>query len=157
LADAGLTRDRWLAVVGVDSETRVHVKIMKKGNNPEFVFNAKKDLKNNWDDNKIEQPKESRETGDGTVPFEGAIPKFLNLENLVCVTPDDYDFWEFKDKGLTKVGGFHGILPNMNMLHRLIVRFFKNAPDTRHSTWGRPAPEVSIAEWAPPLKLDLPK
>jgi len=157
LADAGLSPDRWLAVVGVDSETRVHVKIEMKGKNPEFVFNEKDDLKNMWNDDILEQPKASRETGDGTVPFEGAIPKFLNLENLVCVTPDDYGFWELKDKALTKFGGFHGILPNMNMLHRLIVRFFKNIPDTRHSTWGRPAPGVTKKDWDPPLRLDPPK
>ena len=82
LEDAGLTPDKWLAVVGVDSKTRVHVKIKKKGNNPEFVFNAKNDLKNKWKENKIEQSKEARETGDGTVPFEGAVPKFLNWKTL---------------------------------------------------------------------------
>jgi pimeloyl-ACP methyl ester carboxylesterase len=153
LKDAGLTPDRWLAVVGVDAETRVHIEIKKRGKNPEFYFDADEDLKNNWGKKKL-PIQEQRQTGDGTVPFEGAIPNFLNLENLVCVTPDDYEFWELKDKGLTKIGGFHGILPNMNMLHRLIARFFKNAPDRRKNTWGLPAPGVDPdTEWKPPLDL----
>ncbi len=44
----------------------------------------------------------------------------------------------------------------MNMLYRLIERFFKNTPNTRKSTWGRPAPGVKIVDWKPPLKLGLP-
>ncbi len=49
------------------------------------------------------------------------------------------------------MAGFHGILPNMNMLHRLIVRFLKNEADNRKSTWGEKAPGVK--EWNPPVKL----
>ena len=153
LKDAGLSADKWLAVVGVDAETRVHIEIKKRGRNPEFYFDAAVDLRNNWGKTKLPL-EEQRQTGDGTVPFEGAIPKFLDLENLVCIVPDDYEFWEIKDKGLTKIGGFHGILPNMNMLHRLITRFFKNAPNTRKNTWGLPAPGVDWkTEWKPPLDL----
>ena len=134
--------------MGVDSVTRVHLKIIKKGKSPQFVLSSS-DRKNNWDS---KDPKDNRrQTGDGTVPFEGAVPKFLNLENLVCVTPDDYGYWEIKDKVLTKVGGFHGIMCNMNMLHRLVVRFFKNAPDRRQNTWGRRAP--GVINWKPPLPL----
>jgi hypothetical protein len=94
----------------------------------------------------------SEATGDGTVPFLGAEPAFLKRANLVCVTPDDYGYWELQDKTMTKVGGgFHGILPNMNMLHRLIVRFVTNAPDPHGKTWGRPAPGVDGGMWDPPI------
>jgi len=130
----------------------VHLKIIQKRGNPEFYFDAKTDLINKWEST---DPNEQRMTGDGTVPFEGAIPKFLNINNLVCVTPEDYEFWELVDKGLTKVGGFHGILPNMNMLHRLIVRFLKDIPDKYKNTWGTPAPGVPRAEWDPPLSLKM--
>jgi hypothetical protein len=44
-------------------------------------------------------------------------------------------------------------LPNTNMLHRLIVRFFSDRSDNRKTTWGRPAPEIDKKEWDPPLKL----
>jgi len=86
------------------------------------------------------------------VPFEGAVPPFLNEENLLCVTPDDYGYWELGDKVLSKVAGFHGILPNMNMVHRLIVRFFKDQDDRRGNTWGRRAPGVQ--NWDPPISLN---
>lgn len=149
LADAGLTSERWLAVVGVDSVTRVHLKIIKRGTSPQFVLQSS-DRRNNWDP-KGYSTKERRFTGDGTVPFEGAIPKFLNEENLVCVSPDDYGYWELEDKALSKIGGFHGILPNMNMIHRLIVRFLSDKPDKHGNTWGRRAP--GVVDWNPPLKL----
>jgi hypothetical protein len=90
-------------------------------------------------------------TGDGTVPFEGAVPSFLKEENLVCVTPDDYGYWELQDRAMTKIAGFHGILPNMNMLHRMIVRFFTNRSDYHKNTWGRRAP--GVARWNPPIQL----
>ena len=96
---------------------------------------------------------EKRLTGDGTVPYDGAVPKFLKEQNLVLVTPDDYGYWEVKDQALALAAGFHGILPNMNMLHRLIVRFFTDRPDKRKSTWGRPAPGVDKKDWDPPLTL----
>ena len=48
--------------------------------------------------------------------------------------------------------GLHGILPNMNMLRRLIVRHFTGREDSRCNTWGRRAPGVGKKDWAPPLK-----
>lgn len=151
LSDAGMSADRWLAVVGVDSITRVRLKIVKSGGLPEFDFKTS-DRDNKWFPARITDP-ECRLTGDGTVPFEGAVPKFLAPENLVCVTPDDYGYWEIGDKVLTEVGGFHGIMPKMNMLHRLLVRFFTDAPDKRDNTWGRRAPGVADGTWKPPLAL----
>ena len=147
LKNAGLNKDRWLAVVGVDSETRVKLKISKVGKSPNFELSSD-DRMNKW--NSIDEI-ERRQTGDGTVPFEGAIPKFLKEENLVCVSPDDFGYWEIQDKALTKIAGFHGMLPNMNMLHRLIVRFFKDKDDPRGNTWGRPAPGIAKQNWDPPL------
>ncbi len=147
LADLGLTEKDWLAVVGVDAVTRIRIKIMERSGSPDFDLSSK-DRDNKWGNKDATL---SRITGDGTVPYEGAVPKFLKEENLVCVTPDDYGYWELQDRLLTKVSGFHGILPNMNMLHRLIVRFFTGRPDKHNNTWGRRPPGVK--EWQPPLKL----
>ncbi len=55
---------------------------------------------------------------------------------------------------MLKAAGFHGILPNMNMLHRLITRFFTGQPDRYGNTWGWLPPGVSEGEWDPPLKLN---
>jgi pimeloyl-ACP methyl ester carboxylesterase len=147
LAHAGLDEKRWMAVIGVNSETRVKLTIIKKDSKVDFKI-ASGDRDNQW-----KSPNQAlrRLTGDGTVPYEGAIPPFLKEENLICVTPEDYGYWEVQDKALSSVAGFHGILPNMNMLHRLIVRFLKDMDDERGNTWGQKAPGVD--KWNPPLKL----
>lgn len=143
LAEAGLTPADWLAVVGCGAKTRVSLKIAVNEGNPLFEFQGS-DRRDEWPAN--------ANTGDGTVPFLGAEPAFLDRANLVCVTPDDYGYWELQDKALTKYGGgFHGILPNMNMLHRLIVRFVTDAPDPHGKTWGRPAPGITQQSWKPPI------
>lgn len=147
LADAGLDEKRWMAIVGVNSETRVKLNIIKKHGKVDFNI-ASGDRDNQW--NSSDQTLR-RLTGDGTVPYEGAIPQFLKEENLICVSPQDYGYWEVQDKVLSAVAGFHGILPNMNMLHRLIVRFLKDKEDERGNTWGQKAPGVD--KWNPPLKL----
>jgi pimeloyl-ACP methyl ester carboxylesterase len=148
LDDAGLTSDRWLAVVGVGSETRVRMNLIKRDGGYRFDLSSK-DRQQEWEN---PDPIKKRLTGDGTVPYEGAVPPFLQEKDLVLVTPDDYGYWEVQDKLLTKVGGFHGILPNMDMLHRLIVRFFTGTGDEYCNTWGRPAP--GVIEWDPPLKFN---
>lgn len=145
LAEAGLNADDWLCVVGVDAVTRVHLQIVKRAGAPDFAFRTA-DRMNEWE-NKDQARRHL--TGDGTVPFAGAVPKFLDPANLVCVTPGDFGYWEIADKALVKVAGFHGILPNMNLLHRLIVRHFTGRPDRHGNTWGRRAPGVT--DWQPPI------
>jgi len=147
LKKAGLRPDDWLCVVGVDSVTRVRLNVVRRGRNPDFELRSS-DSTNQWRDTSGD-PDVRRMTGDGTVPFEGAIPPFLQLANLVCVTPDDFGYWEIQDRVTASAAGFHGILPNMDMLHRLIVRHFTGAPDRRGNTWGRPAPGVSADTWGP--------
>jgi hypothetical protein len=148
LAAAGLGPDDWLCVAGVDSVTRVRMKVRATAAGPDFEFRSE-DRENRWPSGKT--PTERRQTGDGTVPFEGALPDFLPEEKIVCVTPDDYKYWEIQDRVVSGVAGFHGILPNMDMLHRLIVRHFTGRADSRGNTWGRPVPGVK--SWQPPLPL----
>ena len=145
LSNAGLRTKDWLCVIGVNAETRVRLKVVKVGTKPEFSFRSD-DRTDFWEE-KGASDQERRLTGDGTVPFEGAVPKFLPYESLVCVTPSDYGYWELADKAATRFGGFHGILPNMNMLHRLIVRHFTGWPDSHRNTWGRKPPGVSSDDW----------
>jgi pimeloyl-ACP methyl ester carboxylesterase len=150
LKKAGLKTTDWLAVIGVDADTRVDLKVTNTSSGPAFEFHQK-DRTNKWSE---PDALTRRRTGDGTVPFEGAIPPFLPYESLVCVTPGDFGFWEIADKAAVQVGGFHGILPNMNMLQLLITRFFTDRPDNHGATWGRPPPGVDKAAWRPPLQLD---
>jgi len=148
LAQTGLQAEDWLCVVGVNTETRVRLQIVRlPDGTPDFRFHAE-DRANQWND---PVPENRAFTGDGTVPFAGALPAFLKPENLVCVTPDDYGYWEVLDKMKVTIGGFHGLMANMDMLHRLIVRHFTGAADTHENTWGRRAP--GVASWEPPLPL----
>ncbi len=148
LDQAGMTDADWLCVVGVDCTTRVRLDVIRRPDgSPDFQFHSS-DRDNQWS---ASLPADRVFTGDGTVPFDGAVPFFLDKENLVCVSPDDFGYWEVQDKLTTSVAGFHGILPNMDMLHRLIVRHLTGAPDTHENTWGRRAP--GVATWRPPLPL----
>lgn len=139
LASAGLDESRWLPIVGVGTKTRVHIRIEAHRGRPQFRFDEDADLDDRWGRGDAAN---QRRTGDGTVPYEGAVAPFLPEANLVLVTPDDFEFWELKDKALTGVGGFHGILPNMNMLQRLVIRYLRGDPDRYDNTWGRKAPGV---------------
>ena len=85
---------------------------------------------------------------------KSAQPNFLALENLVCVTPEDYGYWEVQDRVVAGLAGFHAILCNMDMLHRLIVRYFTGKPDVGNNTWGYPAPGVTPKKWKPPLNIN---
>lgn len=145
LAKCKLAPDDWLCVVGTDSVTRTHLAVKGSAGKPDFDFKAS-DRQNGWGN-----PPIAEMTGDGTVPFQGALPKFLPREKLVCVTPDDYGYWEIQDKVTTKLAGFHGILPNMNMLHRLIVVHFTDRKDVHGNIWGRRAPGVPKDGWKPPI------
>jgi hypothetical protein len=149
LADAGLSAKDWLCVAGVNSKTRVALNIETKGGKPQFDLRSS-DRDNKWDP---ENDVQDVATGDGTVPFPGAMPSFIAAQAMVCVTPDDFGYWEIQDRLTAGVAGFHGILPNMDMLHRLLVRFFTGRPDTRKNTWGRRAPGVKPGQWDPPLPL----
>jgi len=151
LSMSGLTEDRWLCITGVDSETRFKLAIRKSGRYPQFDFRSEH-RQNHWADPDVTK---HFETGDGTVPLRGALPPFLPRERVVCVRPTDFGYWEVADRTLTAAAGFHGLLPNMNMLHRLIVRYFKNETDSRQNTWGRPLPGVSRSAWKPPLRGGL--
>jgi pimeloyl-ACP methyl ester carboxylesterase len=148
LSTAGLKAEDWLCVVGANSTTRVRLVVKKTPQGPDFAFNSE-DREDLWVEGHT--PEERHQTGDGTVPFDGALPTFLGPETVVCVTPDDFGYWEVQDKVFSAIAGFHGILPNMDMLHRLIVRHFTGRPDSHGNTWGRPAP--GVAEWMPPLSL----
>jgi len=147
LATLGFDSGRWLCVVGVDSKTRVRMRVEREDGQPVFRLRSK-DRLNHWG-HKTEAMRKL--TGDGTVHFKAAVPAFLPYESLVCVSPDDYGYWELADRATTKLAGFHGILPNMNMLHRLLVRHFTGRGDPRGNTWGRPAPGVAKNKWKPPV------
>lgn len=138
----------WLAVVGVDSRTRVGLRVVPDEDEaPRFDFRST-ERRNDWDS---EDAEHRYGTGDGTVHLRGAIPPFLDESRIVCVAPGDFGYWEVRDRTLAKAVNFHGLLPTMNMLHRLIMRFLLDREDRYGNTWGRRLP--GVAQWRPPLKL----
>jgi hypothetical protein len=151
LSKAGLRPEDWLCVAGADSVTRVKLKIKKTPQGPQFDLGSDYRL-NLWKKN-MDSPTEWYSTGDGTVPLASAVPTFLKPENVVCVTPDDYGYWEVQDKVTAAVAGLHAIIANMDMLHRMIVRHFTGRADFAGNTWGSPAPGVSNVQWRPPMTL----
>lgn len=146
LSQAGLEEHAWLCLVGVDSKTRVGLKIEKKGGKPLFDLSGDHRL-NDWGHS---DPQRHIFTGDGTVPYSGAEPGFIGRENVVCLRPDDFGYWEFADKVLLRLAGFHAILPRLNLAQRLIVSHLRGKPTK--GVWGRPAPGISDSEWSPPIK-----
>ena len=144
-----VARDDWLAIAGVDAETRVGLRVEYDENGkPRFLLSSA-ERRNHWDADDAD-PTNRRHTGDGTVPLTAAIPPFLDESRLVCVTPGDFGYWELRDRALSGLAGFHGLLPKMNMLHRLILRFLLHKGDPYGSTWGRRLPGVEV--WNPPLE-----
>lgn len=151
LSQTNLKPEDFLCVVGVNSQTRVRMRISRTDGSPLFDLSSKYRL-NQWRMKGVKQT-EWRLTGDGTVPFEAALPNFLDVKNIVCVTPDDYGYWEVQDRLAASVAGFHAIICNMDMLHRMVVRHFTGRPDVGGNTWGYPAPGVSAKQWSPPLQM----
>lgn len=139
----------WLSIVGVDETTRPTMRIRSDGGAPWFEL---ADVRNEWHKGNAAN---AIYTGDNTVPYLGARSKFIPTEEVVCVAPADFGFWEFKDKLLEK-GGFHSSLPNMNLVQRLVVSHLRG--EIYGEVWGRPAPDLNISTtpWNPPI-AGLPK
>lgn len=148
LSCINLNKENWLAIVGVDAETRIGLDVERdcNGDGLRLKLDSTK-RQNNWDS---KDNQDRLNTGDGTVPLRGAVPNFLDENQLVCVTPDDFGYWEFRDKALTRLSGLHGILPNMNMLQKLVIRFITGKHNKyRDNTWGRRFP--GVYSWNPPV------
>ena len=132
-ADAAIRQDDWLAIIGVGEKTRVEMSVAGAGSDPRFVINEDQFV------NELGRRRAtSMRTGDGTVPLAGAIPPFLPASKLVCVKDDDLEFLELRDRLLAGLGGFHGLLPRVNLVQRLVTRHL--SPRYRGRVWGRRLP-----------------
>jgi len=136
----------WLSIIGVNAKTRVRMRITQDDDGAPRFDLGEGDVRDDW---KEAEPKTRIFTGDNTVPYLGARAKFVPTEQVVCVTPGDFSFWEFKDRLLENVG-LHSSLPNMNLVQRLVVSHFKN--QEYGEIWGRPAPDLPPkTAWDPPI------
>ena len=119
----GFAKGDWLSVVGVGYKTRVELGVSQSDNGPEFDLSPARIA----DDFDGETP--DWRTGDGTVPYDGAQPAFAGEIMMKWYSPHDFGLLELVDKGLTAVGGLHGIIPNMNALQSYLVDFFNGRLD----------------------------
>ena len=141
-SDAGLRQDDWLAILGVGEKTRVQMTINKDAHGPRFVIDEKQFV------NELgRQNRKSVRTGDGTVPLAGAMPPFLPSSRLVCVSDNDLEFLELRDRLLIGLGGFHGLLPRINVVQRLVMKHL--CPTYSGRVWGRRLPGART--WNPPI------
>lgn len=143
----GLDDKRWMGIIGVGEDTRIALKIRKDSNGrPEFDLSSS-GRKNEW------QPRSWKgkiQTGDGTVPYLGARPTFVPVNQLICVSDEDFGYWEIKDRVLEgTVAGLHATLPLMNLVQRLVVSHFLGRPQGK--VWGRKAPDIGNLSWDPPV------
>ncbi|MES9876585.1 MAG: alpha/beta fold hydrolase [Candidatus Sedimenticola sp. PURPLELP] len=145
LSSAGLNKDDWMAVVGMGAKTRISLTVGRDRRGPRFEINNDQFV-NHWKGDKT-----SRLTGDSTVPLNGAIPRFLDEEQIIAVTPDDFGFWEISDQAILGVSGFHAILPRLNLSQRLVLKHLK--PDYRGDLGGRPLPGIEASDWRPPVAI----
>lgn len=141
-SQAALTQSDWLAIIGVGQKTRIQLTVEEGRRGSWFVIDDDQFI------NELDHgnPRSSR-TGDGTVPLAGAIPPFLSQSKPVCVTEEDLGFFELRDRLLVEVGGFHGLLPGVNLVQRLVTRHL--LPKYRGRVWGRRLP--GARSWKPPI------
>lgn len=136
---------KWLSIVGLGRTTRVGMGISMEAGAPSFdlsdTYNA-----GDWSDAATPH---NTQTGDGTVPYLGARASFIPTEQVVCVTAEDFGFWEVADRALLSIG-LHSDLPNMNLVQRLTTCHLKGA--IYGDVWGRRPPDLPAgATWDPPI------
>lgn len=142
LKNSGIASEQWLAILGVNTRTRIQMNVKRTTKGPWFVIED-----NQFINELSSENKSSRNTGDGTVPLKAAIPPFMAESKAVCVSHDDLGFFELRDNALVKIAGLHGVLPAVNLVQRLTVRHLRS--DYRGKVWGRRIP--GSADWDPPI------
>jgi len=130
----------WLAVAGIGEKTFVDIgSNIGADGKIRFTRNEKVEL---WEGHG------SDKTGDGTVPFPGAVPGFLPREEMICVTKRDFKYGE-----LESFMGLHSMLPKMDFAQKLAIKYLKNMryylPEG-----GEPAPGVEKDSWKKPIEFD---
>ena len=147
--DSDFSSRDWLCIVGIGENTPVTLHIEREDEQPQFNFDDSI-WREEW-----RQNNNSTDTGDGSVPYLGARCDFIPTEQVVCVTQDDFKFSEFTDRLLESLRGLHSILPEMNLVQRLVVSHFRG---TRYrDVWGRCAPGLDPEYWNPPISGLDPK
>jgi pimeloyl-ACP methyl ester carboxylesterase len=141
-AMAATTQADWLVIIGVGQRTRLKLAVTRDRRGPRFVIDEDQFV------NELDAGRpDSQLTGDGTVALAGAMPPFLPATKPVCVIESDLGLFELRDRLLVEVGGFHGLLPRINLVQRLVTKHL--LPSYRGDVWGRRLP--GSPSWNPPI------
>jgi hypothetical protein len=141
-AMAATTQADWLVIIGVGQRTRLKLAVTRDRRGPRFVIDEDQFV------NELDAGRpDSQLTGDGTVALAGAMPPFLPATKPVCVVESDLGLFELRDRLLVEVGGFHGLLPRINLVQRLVTKHLQ--PSYRGDVWGRRLP--GSPSWNPPI------
>jgi pimeloyl-ACP methyl ester carboxylesterase len=127
----------WMAIAGLGELTQIKVETKRDVGGRWFSFPPPVE---EWKNDHA-----SMNTGDGTVPFAGAIPRFLKSENLVCVSRAEFGIFELGDRALALGAGLHAALPTVNLVQRLTIKFLRR--EYSGDIEARPAPGVTRPEW----------
>jgi len=150
LEAAGLKSHDWLCIAGIGEKTRVRLEIRKKNKDVRFNLDSVH-RKNKW---KADGSVQTTDTGDGTVPFLGALPAFIPKNELVCLSDNEFGYWELADRVLEGPAnvGLHGMLPKMNMAQKLTICHLLGS--VHDGVVGRRAPDLHRINdtWNPPIK-----
>lgn len=162
LENAGLDENDWLAIVGIGDETRLALDVRDRGEGEGPWFELSSIHRRNGYpmpelDDEGEVVADFEDTGDGTVPFSAAEPPFLPTCKLVCVSSDDFGYFEIRDRLIRGLTNLHSMLPSMNRVIKLSVRFLDSDTGRRASAYpgikGRVSPRCmkSDEDWNPPF------
>ena len=132
----------WMAIAGLGELTQIKVETKRDVGGRWFSFPPPVE---EWKNDHA-----SMNTGDGTVPFAGAIPRFLKIENLVCVSRAEFGIFELGDRALALGAGLHAALPTVNLVQRLTIKFLRR--EYSGDIEARTAPGVTRPEWP----MDIP-
>jgi pimeloyl-ACP methyl ester carboxylesterase len=155
LADAGLHDEDWLCVVGIGERTRTALKVEDRNGAPFFQLDHD-ERKNGYPTATVDE--RPWDTGDGTVPYAGARVPFIPVATVVCVSDQDFGYWEIRDRLLEgPVTTLHGLLPAMNVVQKLVATHLKGRKGEKSSTMpgirGRRAPDLPAEQpWDPPIR-----
>lgn len=151
-ASAGLGPRDWMAVVGVGEATRVRLMVEGPPGDPFFRLRS---LDRVQGYPYVPGGPPETDTGDGTVPFVAAVPRFLPAESLVAVSEEDFGYWEVRDRILGGFTTLHALLPAMNRVIKLCGVFLGGEAGTRtpahRGLKARRPPGVEAEGWDPPL------
>jgi pimeloyl-ACP methyl ester carboxylesterase len=152
-----LEANAWLPLVGIDAKTRFAAGLSERTDpntqrtRKEFDFLIT-DSDYDGGNRNVAPFRDFRlRLGDGVVPLDGAVPKWIKRERVVCVARRDFGgLFHLEDAFVRKFTSLHVTLPLMSLAQRWVLSFLKGR--RWGELWGRPLPDVAKSDWRSPVE-----